>query len=161
MKYFTNKWFDVDTSDDELNTIRDSYWESLRKISNKFSNQIFDLAFNTNLHDGIIYKIISDRNNSTMDLFIRIGDLQSGYEDLEIKYLNISFNNLSDNILKDIIDNEDFEILYDEISLKGKDFLHCILFENHKEIELLFGSLEIFKKKVPDRIIREKSFIKK
>lgn len=161
MKYFTNKWFDENTSDDELNTIRDSYWESIKKISNKFSNQLFTLAFNTNLHDGIIFKVIIWESNSTIDLLIRIGDLQNGYEDLQIKYFNAAIDKSIEVMLKDIINDEDLEILYDEISIKGKDFAHSFLFSNHNEIAIVFSSLEITKKKVVDRSIGQKEFINK
>jgi len=159
MKYFTNKWFDENTSDDELDAIRNSYWDSLKKTSNKFSNHLNNLAFNTNLHDGIIYRIILDKKNSKLDLFIRIGDLQDGYEDLQIKYQNFSLDKLSKNMLKDIIDKKDLEILYDELSLKNGGFLHNLLFSNHKEIKIFFSSIEISKKKFEDRSINEKSFI--
>jgi hypothetical protein len=155
MKYFINKWFNENTTDYELNNIRDSYWESLKNISNKFPKQIYDLAFKINLHDGIIFKITIDKNNLALELFIRIGDLQRGYENLQLKYSDVILKDLSENELK-IIFNEEIEILYDEISLSENGFLHNLLFSDHEEIKIVFKSLEISRKKVPERIIKIK-----
>jgi hypothetical protein len=70
------------------------------------------------------------------------GDLQVGYFNLKLRYLNTY--KLEEDILYSVFRDQKVEILSDEIELISKDFYsHRMLFSTNKEIEITFSDMEI------------------
>jgi hypothetical protein len=146
MKYFTSKWLnDPNMTAEESDAIVNSYWNSINDISHSFSAPVHELAFNTNLHDAIIFKMILHKAISYLEIHVVSGDLQVGYNEVCLKYYGVTIIQSMGNRLSSIF-RDDVEILYDEIALEDNLYSHSLIFSNKKELEIVFKELEVSKK---------------
>ncbi len=142
MKYFTKKWCFSELSDDEINNNINLY--------NRYINFIYDnlpvtlklLLKSISLHDGIINSVTYVKSKKFLELSGIFGDLQFGYYNLIIKYLNI--NHFEKKYLEEILNNND-EILRDEIEkLSNSNYSHKFIFNSGNEFEIVFSDIELY-----------------
>ena len=82
------------------------------------------------------------KKEKTFELEGIFGDLDYGYFNLILKYYHIrSFN---EELLKGLFENNKLEILSHEIESQGNNkYAHKIIFDNGKELEVVFKNLEL------------------
>ena len=136
MKYFTPKWASGEYPDNRADKIVIKYWRNVEKIKNKIPDHIYLFAKNISLHDGRIKKLFIDRNSN---IYLRVvcGDLQKGYEEISIEYMNASL--MPERITVGKILESKKEILFDEIDLSNETLVHRFLMYPYLEFEIIFS----------------------
>ena len=150
MKYFTLKWAKGECSEKEYEKAFDKYWKNLEKIKGQLPERTYYFAKNIELHDGLIKDILYD-DNSTLIITFTCGDIQEGYSEVSIKYTtsSISLPKIME-IIREVQQNK-FEVLYDEFDIFNKVFVHRFLMFPFKEIEIFFSGFDFTQTNVNNR----------
>jgi hypothetical protein len=142
MKYFTKEWCSGKLEDNKVKEIKRDYWNYIDIINESLPFSLKFLANNINLHDGIINKASYSSEKNSLSIVGIFGDLQVGYFNLEIRYLNIY--KLEKDTLTSIFKGQKLEVLSDEVELISKNlYSHRLLFLSKKEVEIFFSNIEI------------------
>ena len=129
MQYFTPEWA-WDMPDEEVDAVRESYWRHIASLS--LSADPHQLA-NANLHDGLVLDFICA---DSLFLRLRGGDLQRGYSDIEIAYVNPSISREDLETLRTVVGRPDIELLYDEVDVEEQRLVHRMLLSSTAEVEV-------------------------
>jgi hypothetical protein len=152
MKYLTKAWRSGSLPDSEVDRLRNNYWEYIEKNKNSFPTGIRLLATEINLHDGQFTSVVVNQSAKTLNMSLVVGDLQVGYEDLELKYSIVDFTRLSIDALRFLANSEQTEFLYDEIENLGNgNYEHRISFWPDSELSIQFKAVEIIRQPRKDR----------
>lgn len=152
MKYFTQEWASGVLPDEEWQNIPLKYEQHLHSILDRLPESIKELANNTNLHDGLIRRILVNRKNKTIAIELRCGDLQCGYFDIDMEYSGVNFETADLVNLAKIARDRNTELLYDEVDIgENGNYVHRILFHPLNEISIIFSTLKTIKTSKPDR----------
>lgn len=142
MRYFTEEWHKGLLSDEEMDDKIDSYNQYLERIQPKLPFTLKMLTQKTNLHDGIITKVLCNIPKKELIVSGVFGDLQAGYFNMTIAYKNVQ--NLDILKIKNIFGSKESQILSDEIFLMNQQsFSHNILFSSYRELEIKFTDIEL------------------
>lgn len=144
MKYFTEAWRSGDLPDAEVARLQEEYLEYIEQNKSSFPPSIRLLATEVNLHDGLFTAVRVDQAANTISMSVIIGDLQAGYEDLDVKYFGVDFARLSIDYLRLLATSDETEFLYDEIEDLGNgNYEHRISFWPDNELSIQFRAAEI------------------
>ena len=142
MKFFTRAWCTGEMSDEEHEQVVQNYWSYFDSISKNFPYNILNFAKKISVHDGLIRKIVIDRGLASVHLFLRCGDNQTGYFDLDIIYSGVRFPLSNIDAFESLSKNRHTNILYDEIDIEPSQlYVHRIIFYPEHEILLVFSNL--------------------
>lgn len=155
MKYFTEAWRG-DMSDEARNVFT-AYRQHLASITPELPPAVRELAFETNLHDGLIRRIVWDGDSLRLEL--RCGDLRVGYFDLDLSYEQVTLSAPEVKALSDLAQNKNASALYDEVDMEEPGaFAHRILFwrglSADQEVTIRFRGLGLTKTPQPNREFR-------
>jgi hypothetical protein len=101
-----------------------------------------DLSRTVNLHDGLLRHYHFDKRGGTVDLRFRAGDLQVGYFDLNVHYLEAAVDPASDVLLRNAVGDRHSELLDDEFDAADATvWVHRFLFRPDRETTIRFGGL--------------------
>jgi len=153
MKYFTTSWHEAQQSEEENEKVRQSYWRHIKAITPQFSPQVDELANRTNLHDGLIQRVVFNVAAETLLLELRTGDRQAGYLDLGLEYRRVVLTSQDLLALKQVVLNPMAELLYDEVDISDSGYLHRLLFWPYQEIDIGFAQLALEKKPSASRAV--------
>ena len=156
MKYFTEAWHG-ETNDAASNAVFGKYRQHLAHLLPHLPPDVQTLATRTNLHDGLLHRLVADPQQASLSLTLRCGDLQVGYFDLELHYFQVLFTPSLTEDLAGLIanpSNDDLhyygrrsEALYDEVDMEEDWFVHRILFESrnsdYQELTVRFKQLHL------------------
>ena len=152
MKYFTREWVSGSLTDEDWKKSQVLYLKHLDFILPRCSASVVELAKDISLHDGLIRRCIIDRRAAQLNLVLRCGDLQSGYFDISLQYLQVEFSMDKIVCLAKLARSCQVELLYDEIDLdENSNYVHSLIFSSFDEISINFSALKIKKEKQPDR----------
>jgi hypothetical protein len=145
MKFFTKEWLTGQLTDEEYEKVIPAYRRHRANILPELSSNLLDFFKVVNIHDGTIRKVIIDYTYSTLGLYLRCGDLQVGYYDVDIQYQGIQLDkSVVDMLVKMAHDSN--TLLYDELDVTdSKMFVHNIIFESEDAVSLIFQDL-VFEK---------------
>lgn len=153
MKYFTRGYISGELADAEAERIGTAYQQHIQVISDFAPVAIADLS-KTNLHDGLIRRVVVKHNTNELLLSLRCGDLQVGYFDLELLYSGVSLDIQLLKVLSRRAHDKQTEILADEIDAAADGrFVHRLLFWPEDEISITFANLRLTRQAQPDRKI--------
>jgi hypothetical protein len=156
MKYFSETWCSGDLTEEQSLAIRDGYWARIETLSPQFPATVRELATGINLHDALVRQVTLDRARGTLTISLRCGDLQKGYFDADLAYRGVEMAGLDPGTLRAIATDPNTELLYDEVDLESPGrFVHRILFTDTREIEIVFGGLNVATTPRPDRALGE------
>ena len=151
MKFFTKEWLSGDRDDEDPYIAFTEYEAHLSKIRNSFT---FDLKALTSyrLHDGLV-KVVNHRvSENKLSVTLIIGDLQVGYQRLELTYSNAECAPSDLQFLVLASRTENFEILEDEWDLSdSRKFTHRLIFSTRQEIEIAFDDINYQASPLEDR----------
>lgn len=145
MKYFTREWVNGDLSEGEWSSVTQNYLAYLASVADQLPSQILELAFHTNLHDGLIQKAVLSIDNRQLELVVTCGDLQTGYFDVTLVYFGVTITPENWKSLEEAASNPKTEFLYDELEVMDKKYAHRILFWPRNEVEFWFLNIDITK----------------
>ena len=154
MKYFTPAWHSGEL--DDTYQPFEEYKKHLALLFPLWPPQVQTLA-TINLHDGLLWQMTADKEQETLLLKLRCGDLQVSYFDLELCYLGVEFSPAAIENLAGLIANpsdQDLkrrgrhsEALYAEVDMEGGMLVHRILFESrnadYHELTVQFKRLKL------------------
>lgn len=151
MKYFSRKWA-LEMEDDEQKDIRDDYWQHIASLTPSLPLAIKKLS-RLRLHDGLIRWVIFMKGKKQLQISLLCGDVQNGYFDLDLIYSGIQIKYFNINEFAKLSRDRRTQLLYDEIDIYRKRYIHRILFYPDGEIEIRFEKLHIKKTERTDRHI--------
>ena len=153
MRFFTRAVVSGDLNDAEVERISACYQQHIGDIAGSASPEIAELA-QTNLHDGLIRRVVVQPDADELVLSLRCGDLQVGYFDIDILYLGVSIDAQQLEVLTRRVHDRRTEILAGEIDrLPDGRFVHRLIFWPDDELEMVFSSLNITRQAQQDRIM--------
>jgi Protein of unknown function (DUF4085) len=161
MKFFTREWITSELKDEEFESVVPAYNRHLVKITPHLTPNLHNFVKTVNLHDGIIRRIVVDYTELILGLYLRCGDLQQGYYDLDIRYKDIQIDKAVVDTLAMAALNEKTEILYDELDITDDNkYIHRMIFYPDYEISIKFQDLEYeqIKKNNRDFLIATEKF---
>lgn len=152
MKYFTRAWATGGLTDADYESVLPSYRRHFDRIEGSLPAGLITLARELSIHDGLIRRVVVDRQADTLALELLCGDLQIGYFDLDLVYGQVDWGVVDIIALARRAEDRDTEILYDEVDCQSKGvYEHRILFEPDDEIEIRFSRFELRKHPRKDR----------
>ena len=143
MKFFTREWLTSELKDEEFESVVPAYNRHLVKIAPSLTPNLHNFVKTVNLHDSLIRRFVVDYTELMLGLYLRCGDLQQGYYDLDIRYKDIQIDKAVVDTLVMAALNEKTEILYDELDITGDNkYIHRMIFYPDYEISIKFQDLE-------------------
>ncbi len=118
MKFFTREWHSGELSDEESERIVSDYWAYINTLLPNLPPPVATLARETNLHDGLIHRVLIQPEQKQLELGLRGGDLQVGYFDLDLTYSEVRMDRLDIPFLQGSAQRRQTEVLYDEVDLE-------------------------------------------
>jgi hypothetical protein len=141
LKFFTKEWLRGERDDEELYAAYSEYQAHLKTIRDSLTTVLRTL-FSYRLHDGLVKTV--NRRIPENELFVTliIGDLQVGYQRLDLTYRNAELTQSDLEMLVRASRTEKIEILEDEWDLSdSRKFIHRLIFSTHQEIEIAFDDI--------------------
>ncbi len=146
MKFFTREWLTGELNDKEYEKVVPAYNRHLAKIMPRLTPNLHNFVKMVNLHDGLIRLVMFDYKQLIFGLYLRCGDLQIGYYDLDIRYKDIQLNQAVVDAFSKAVQNIKTEILYNELDVADtNNFVHRMIFDPHYEVSIVFRDLEFEK----------------
>jgi len=119
-----------------------AYLQYLGSLRPPLPTDALDLSRTVNLHDGLLRHYHLDKRGGTVDLRYRAGDLQVGYFDLYVHYVEAAVDPASDALLRGAVGDRLSELLDDEFDAAGASvWVHRFLFTPNREATIKFGGL--------------------
>ena len=137
MKYFTRAFAAGDLPDQTYEQAFVDYDEHVRRILPTLPDALRSLATSVSLHDGKFISALINERERTVRFRLRCGDLQRGYEDVELMYRGVRAIE-ADVELRPVIEDPQTEILYDEIDIGNGTFIHRLLLDPLGEVAVTF-----------------------
>jgi len=151
MRFFTRNVVSGKMADVEVDRVYSAYKQHIGAIVDTSPEDIAELA-QTNLHDGLIRRVVVDHGTHKLLLALRCGDLQAGYIDVDIRYSGITLTPQQSQVLLHRTYDRRTEILADEIDIFSNGrFVHRLIFWPDEELEIVFSGLNITKQRQLDR----------
>jgi hypothetical protein len=158
MKYFTREWMEGQYSDEAFEKVIPSYWRYVEQLMHRLPPSVAELAKEVNLHDGLFRKVIVNRQESSLALYLRCGDLQVGYFDQDLFYSGVDLTALALPVLAARARDRKTMIEYDEVDMDDQgQFVHRIIFSPKDEISITFAGLQLARTPQPNRYFRTKN----
>jgi hypothetical protein len=152
MRFFTPAWHRGDLSDDESEAVMRRYTEHITSLATTLPSAMRELAMGLNLHDGRVGRVVVDRRRRRVSLTLRIGDQQSGYSNLQLRYDSVALSRLDTRTLRAVVEDPASELLYDEVDRSDHGrFIHRMLFIPYRDVEIDFEQLSIAREACADR----------
>ncbi|CAG0926777.1 hypothetical protein TFLX_00185 [Thermoflexales bacterium] len=141
-------------SDEQWVQVEDAYKRHIESLLPNLPIPIAELVERVSLHDGLIYRVVVDRLTRRLTLKLRCGDLQVGYQDVDLLYSGVEFARLDLLTLTSVVRDRRTELLYDEFDIdEDRNYIHRILFEPAGEISIKFRSLRLNQTNRSDRSV--------
>jgi len=138
MRFFTPEWLAGDLDDEDFERAGALYEQRLSEIRVSLPTSVRQFVSDVSLHDGLVRRAEADTDR--FRLVVRVGDLQRGYSDLDVRYSNVQF-------LRGIPSTEDAlnsheEIVCDEFDVAENSIEHRLLFASGEEFLVRFQDLD-------------------
>lgn len=143
MRFFTREWHSGEMPDSEADAVGPAYRAHVQSVLHELPPDVRDLATKLNLHDARIARVTLDADQREVQLELRCGDQQRGYEDVTLAYQDAALSAASLRALREVTEGG-AELLYDEVDVVGKRrFSHQVLFWPYREVGLTFSAVTI------------------
>jgi hypothetical protein len=140
MRFFP-RGFRTGELDVDARQVQAAYEHHLSLLVPPLPSHASDLVRAVNLHDGLLRRYHVDRSARTMDLRFRAGDIQSGYFDLDVHYVDATVDMASDAVLCRALGDREYELQDDEFDAASTGWLHRFLFWPDGEATVMFREL--------------------
>ena len=151
MRFFT-RGFRTGELEVDARQLQAAYEHYLSTLKPPLPSDASDLSRAVNLHDGLLRRYHVDPPGRTIDLTFRAGDLQVGYFDLEVHYVDAVLDANADAVLRRALGNRHYELLDDEFdTASSTGWVHRFLFHPDGEAMLTFRDLTWVQTPRPDR----------
>ncbi len=140
MRFFTSRWHGGEMPDDANDAVVPAYEEHFATIVDRLPLVLRAFASTINIHDALLRSCRVDYAHGSLQLDLLVGDLQSGYADLQMCYDGISLAPADRVALARIALDSAAEALYDELDV-GLDgtFIHRWLWWPYVEFDVEFA----------------------
>jgi hypothetical protein len=109
-------------------------------------------AETVDIHDGLVREIRLDRRAATLAIDLRVGDVQTGYFDLAIRYGGVDLGVLDERALAAIGRDVRAEALYHEVDVAPDGWYeHRWLWWPYRDLDVRFRDFEFATEPRPDR----------
>ena len=142
MNWLTREWASGALEDDEWRERWEQYVAHNREVLPRLSNGAERLLRDINLHDAQI-RFFEQRPANVLAIGALIGDLQVGYESIELRFVESRIRLEPGSTLDSLklLDSRT-QILYDEVDIEADGlFVHRVLLSPRGEYEVVFSSL--------------------
>jgi hypothetical protein len=144
MKYFTPAWHSGELPEQDEEAAVESYHQHLNLLRSRLSAEVQQLAFSTDIHDGLLEEVALDHRTQEIRVRMICGDVQRGYSSLQLTYRGVEWNPDDISALRIIASDPAAEALHDEIDVSSRGlYEHRVLFWPYREMRLEFRSLEL------------------
>lgn len=138
MKFFTPEWRDGELDDEDFENAVVLYERRLREIHASLPAAVQQFVSDVSLHDGLVRT--GEADAGAFRLLIRVGDLQRGYSDVDVRYRNVELLQGAPSVAYVLSLQE--EIVCDEIDLVGGSIEHRLLFAADGELLVRFQDID-------------------
>lgn len=141
MRFLTAEWATGGLSDDEWESRWTAFQEHQRTVLPLLSGGAEHLVQDVNLHDAVP----KDCTIGEPAIVLRFvaGDLQRGYEFVELTYSDGHISGATVADVRDWLADSAAEVLYDEVDLDEGRFVHRYLLDPGHEFDLYFSGVEL------------------
>jgi hypothetical protein len=138
MKFFTREWLTGELTDETYERVIPAYNRHLAEILPRLTPTLRIFAKTENLHDALIRGIVVGSAQRMLQLYLRCGDVQYGYYDLDIHYKGIQADEVVIDTLALVAQNAHSEVLFDELDALDDAFVHSLIFHPGSEVSIIF-----------------------
>ena len=139
MRFLSREWATGGLPDDEWEERLSSFRRRVEELRGLLGHGAEALLEDVNLHDAQPHSFqVAD---DTVALQVLAGDLQHGYEWIELRYVGAAVGS-ADEVLA-WIDLPGCEVLYDEVDVSGDEYVHRLLLDPVGEFTVRFQALEV------------------
>lgn len=142
MKWLTREWASGELDDDEWDEHWKEYLAHNDEMLPRLSNGAERLIQEINLHDAQIHAF-EHRPDNVLVIRALIGDLQVGYQFIELTFLDSQVRLEPGSTLESLrLLDDQTEIIYDEVDVEADGrFVHRVLLWPQGEYEVVFANL--------------------
>jgi hypothetical protein len=153
MKFFDQDWHSGVLDDAEYESRSALYSEHVSRLFRTFPRSLYELTTSPVMHDALVRGYSLDKTSGILTLQLRGGDLQRGYEDIDISYDNAVVPEESSAVLQGVTGVRDAELISDEIDVDhaANLFVHRMVFAPFQEVEIRFANVAVLRRPVADR----------
>ena len=145
MMFFTRAWATGERTDEDFEAAPEAYRAHLAALD--LPPPLVALA-DADLHDGQVLDV--NLSGGRLSVRLRVGDLQHGYADLRLDYLDASLGSGSFAALEAARDSE-VEVLYAEVDRAGSRFEHRMLLWPKGGVAVTFADVRVASTPVASR----------
>ncbi len=144
VRFFTPAWHSGELPEQKEEAAVENYRQHLEGLRSRLSPQIQQLAFSTDIHDGLLEEVTIDHNAKEIRIRMISGDLGRGYSTLQLTYRGVRWNENDLVDLRRIAADPAAEALHDEVDVSSSGlYEHRVLFWPYRETRVEFQSLEL------------------
>lgn len=144
MKFFTPAWHSGELSEQDEEAVVENYRRHLETLRSRLSPVVQQLAFSTDIHDGLLEEVSLDHRTQEIRIWMICGDLQRGYSTLQLTYRGVSWDEDDLAAIRTIAADAAAEALHDEVDVSSRGlYQHRVLFWPYREMRVEFQSLEL------------------
>lgn len=147
MRFFTPAWLRGEVERDALQ----EYERHLLAIDASLPESARAIARGPSLHDGLIRQVLRDEVGQEFVMRLRCGDLERGYEDIDLTYIGTNASACRLTELRAIAGDGQAELLYDEFDLLATRMVHRLLFTGDREVAIVCRDLRVRREAVGSR----------
>lgn len=155
MKFFTRAWHRFELDSEEEERVGVEYRNHLEKIGPRLPDHFREFVQSVSLHDAVVRRIRYTRSECAVAIAMVVGDDQTGYRAVRVRYLNAKIDERE--LLRLKRGRESSELLSAEVDLEGTEVVHRYLFVGFCELSIRFtrfgyGTKYLKRRVVPERL---------
>ncbi len=151
MRWFTREWVDGDVTDEEQERRISAYEAHVAHVRPSLAHGAEQLLDAVNLHDALLRFW---RYEPGVELLLEVvtGDLQVGYEDVQLRYGSAEIDSDTAQVLESLRGRKGVEMLYDEVDVTPDGrYEHRIIAWPTGEAAIRFSDLGVQRRPRDDR----------
>lgn len=141
MRWLTREWAAGSLEEDEYDQRWSSYLAHRSEVRPRLHSGADRLLDSIHLHDGQV-RSFDDKPRDTLQVRVLTGDLQVGYEFVEMSYAEAELQLDAGVTMRSLnLFGSDVEIIYDEVDIASEGrFVHRVLLWPEGEYEVVFSA---------------------
>lgn len=141
MRFLTSEWVSGGLTDEEWDDRWSAYQENQQAVLPLLSAGADRLLRDIHLHDAVPKEC--EIGDPTIVLRFVAGDLQRGYELVELTYSDATVSGAVVGHVRDWLADSATEVVHDEVDLDGDGFVHRYLLHPWHEFDVRFSSVTL------------------
>lgn len=141
VRYLTRDWASGALSEAEWAERWEAFEDHRRSVAPTLDHGAEHLVIDINLHDAVAKACTID--GGSLAIRFVAGDLQRGYEFVELTYLGATIRGASAEDIHAWLTAPETEVWYDEVDRRGERYIHRYLLHPDGEFDLEFSRLQV------------------